>query len=90
MRIASWLFSALLMLSALSRASVCTPHFAPEQNKELGWQGGDAVYSIPLNDGRSVWIFGDTLYGEQRVVHGTEPRMVHNSLGISTCDANGD
>jgi hypothetical protein len=35
------------------------------------------------------WIFGDTLYGRHRSVVGNEPRMVHNSLGISTCDANG-
>ncbi|HEX5285277.1 MAG TPA: DUF4185 domain-containing protein [Bryocella sp.] len=40
---------------------------------------------MPLPDGRDVWIFGDTLYGPKRSVVGQTPRMVHNSLGISTC-----
>ncbi|MFY0628472.1 MAG: hypothetical protein JXR07_19400 [Reichenbachiella sp.] len=29
-----------------------------------GWTGGDGVYSIPLKDGRSIFIFGDTYLGE--------------------------
>jgi hypothetical protein len=71
-------------------AGTCTPQFKLEQNNPLGWQGADAAYSIPLPDGRDVWIFGDTLYGKQRLVAGHAPRMVHNSLGISTCDAQGN
>ena len=63
----------------------CNASFAPETGKSLGWQGADAAYSIPLPDGRDVWIFGDTLYGAHRVVNGNDPRMIHNSLGISTC-----
>jgi hypothetical protein len=59
----------------------CTPSFS----LQAPWQGADAAYSIPLQDGRVVWIFGDTLYGDKREVNGNEPRMVHNSLGISTC-----
>lgn len=54
-----------------------------------GWWGADAAYSIPLWDGRSVWTFGDTLYGEKRVVENNEPRMVRNSVGISRCNKNG-
>ena len=50
------------------------------------WQGADAAYSIPLPDGRDVWIFGDTLYGDKRLVIGEEPRMVHNTVGMSTCE----
>jgi hypothetical protein len=75
---------------ALSSHSACTPSFPLEQNKALGWQGADAAYSIPLKDGRDVWIFGDTLYGTDRAVNGHDPRQVHNSLGISTCDAEGN
>jgi hypothetical protein len=59
----------------------CTPHFSPKQ----GWQGADAAYSIPLPDGRDVWIFGDTLYGTERKLAGNDPRMVRNSVGVSTC-----
>ncbi|MGB8479689.1 MAG: DUF4185 domain-containing protein [Acidobacteriaceae bacterium] len=71
-------------------AATCTPQFKLEQNNPLGWQGADAAYSIPLPGGRDIWIFGDTLYGKARLVNGHAPRMVHNSLGISTCDAQGN
>ena len=33
-----------------------------------------------------MWIFGDTLIGKERVVNGDTPRMVRNSIGVSTCD----
>ena len=86
------LLGAIFLLFANVRgakASVCTPSFPLEQNKPLGWQGADAAYSIPLPDGRDVWIFGDTLYGKDRAVEGHDPRQVHNTLGISTCDPAG-
>lgn len=63
----------------------CTPSFPFKQS----WWGADAAYSIPLPDGRSVWIFGDTLYGDRRAVAGKDPRMVRNSIGVSTCDDHG-
>src|SRR5579859_7212288 len=72
---------------AAGRDSACTPNFPLEHGKALGWLGADAAYSIPLPDGRDVWIFGDTLYGEKRVVNGNTPQMIRNSIGISTCDA---
>jgi hypothetical protein len=59
----------------------CVPSFPFQQQ----WQGADAAYSIPLQDGRVAWIFGDTLYGDERLVTGKEPRMVHNTIGISAC-----
>jgi hypothetical protein len=59
----------------------CTPAFP----LKAPWLGADAAYSIPVPDGRSVWIFGDTLYGDQRVVNGKDPRMVRNSIGVSSC-----
>jgi hypothetical protein len=71
---------AVLPLSAQAN-SACTPEF-PYQEQ---WQGADAAYSIPLHDGRVIWIFGDTLYGGKREVTGNVPQMVHNSIGISTC-----
>lgn len=76
---------ALLVFSASSGFGQCKPDFPLEAGKPMGWQGGDAAYSIPLPDGRDVWIFGDTLYGPDRSVTGHDPRQVHNSLGISTC-----
>ena len=87
-----WSALALVLFSvpSVAHAFTCTPSFPLEQNNALGWQGADAAYSIPLKDGRDVWIFGDTLYGTDRAVTGHDPRQVHNSLGISTCDAKGN
>ena len=78
---------AMCLFTAHARASSlpCNAAFAPQVGDKFGWQGADAAYSIPLPDGRDVWIFGDTLYGSHRVVRGNDPQMVHNSLGISTC-----
>jgi Domain of unknown function (DUF4185) len=76
-------------VQASSAHFACTPKFELQHGLPLGWLGADAAYSIPLPDGRDVWIFGDTLYGEQRVVHENNPQMVRNSIGISTCDAAG-
>lgn len=83
------LCAALICSSARAagRDSACTPSFPLQHGKPLGWLGADAAYSIPLPDGRDVWIFGDTLYGEKRIVNGNTPQMIRNSIGISTCDA---
>lgn len=81
-----FLLGFLMFAVGSARASECTAAFPLEAGKALGWEGADAAYSVPLPDGRDVWIFGDTLYGPDRVVTGQNPRMVHNSLGISTCD----
>jgi hypothetical protein len=74
------LFSASSLLAENAHFD-CTPSFPFQQQ----WQGADAAYSIPLQGSRVAWIFGDTLYGGERLVSGEEPRMVHNTIGISTC-----
>jgi hypothetical protein len=74
------LFSASTTLAENAHFN-CVPSFPFQQQ----WQGADAAYSVPLQDGRVIWIFGDTLYGDQRLVTGEEPRMVHNTIGISSC-----
>ena len=61
--------------------STCEPSFPLAQ----GWLGADIAYSIPLDGGRDLWIFGDTLYGSRRKVVDDDLRMVRNSSGISTC-----
>src|SRR5579863_1127822 len=90
MRLAlKWIICCLLaslsgaVVLALGRDAACTPSFPLRPP----WLGADAAYSIPLPDGRDVWIFGDTLYGEKRLVTGEVPQMVHNSFGISRCEA---
>lgn len=87
MRFVKWaVFACAALFSvttafAVGRDSDCTPSFP----LRAPWFGADAAYSVPLPDGRDVWIFGDTLYGEKRTVTGNDPQMVHNTLGISTC-----
>lgn len=83
---ALFLLTCVAALHAQAKPAInCTPSFPFKDS----WWGADAAYSIPLPDGRSVWIFGDTLYGDRRVVEGNEPRMVRNSIGISTCNDRG-
>ncbi|MDN3493529.1 DUF5005 domain-containing protein [Winogradskyella bathintestinalis] len=52
--------------------------------KSDGWTGGDATYSIALNDSTNLWIFGDTFLGK---VHHDKSRdstesMINNTLVI--------
>jgi hypothetical protein len=82
------LFSFVPAIAMASRQ--CVPQFPLENGQPVGWQGADDAYSVPLPDGRDIWIFGDTLFGSTRLVQGHAPRMTHSSLGISTCDAEGN
>jgi hypothetical protein len=84
-----WITASILALLSTAPAFASSqPHFGctPSFPFRPPWLGADAAYSIPLPDGRDVWIFGDTLYGDKRLVTGDEPRMVHNTVGISTCE----
>jgi hypothetical protein len=79
------LFLACGSADAHAAKSLCTPEFQLQQGMAQGWLGADVAYSIPLPDGHDVWIFGDTLYGNHRIVENNIPKMVRNSIGISTC-----
>jgi hypothetical protein len=51
-----------------------------------GWEGADAAYSVPLEKGRTLWLFGDTFVGPsgdtgRKQVWG----MPRNSIGIAEC-----
>ncbi len=79
--------SVLALVSTTIVFAKDQPHFdcGPSFSLQAPWEGADAAYSIPLTDGRDVWIFGDTLFGKDRQVKGNEPEMVHNTFGISSC-----
>ena len=50
---------------------------------EGGWAGGDGAESVPLPDGRTLWIFGDTIVGRSAESGGGYApgvRMVRNSF----------
>src|SRR5260221_10457707 len=81
--IAFFMLSCTASLRALEKSRTdCIPSFPFKESR----RGADGAYPIPLPDGRYVWIFADTLYGERRTVEGSDPRMVRNSIGVSTCD----
>lgn len=51
--------------------------------RKSGWIGGDGVFSVPLNDGRILWLFGDTLIGNIR--EGRRPKkteMINNTIAF--------
>ena len=54
-----------------------------------GWTGADATYSIPLPDGRVVWIFGDTFLGEVDSTNRSRaPQpLINNSFMVQEGDA---
>jgi len=52
------------------------------------WDGADVGLSVPLSDGRTMWIYGDTVKGEQTADGQYAPgwRWVHNSAVFTTAD----
>jgi len=60
-------------------------HHTPLPSIKLqdGWLGADAVYSLPLKDGRTVWSFGDSfVHNIATVTTRRGSAIVNNSLGI--------
>jgi hypothetical protein len=56
---------------------------------EKGWLGADDAYSIPLGDGRSLWVFGDTFIADKEgAARSASSYFIRNSIGITSC-ANG-
>ena len=66
-----------------SISAKCLPSF-PYQD---GWYGGDAAYSIRLDEKRTLWLFGDTFVSSEE---GRQDRMdmkvvLGTTLAVSTC-----
>jgi hypothetical protein len=68
--------------STPSWSAQCTPSFPYRQ----GWLGADVAYSIALDAHHSVWLFGDTFYGDQIRSTRRGAQMVANSIAVSTCE----
>jgi ribosomal protein L24 len=47
------------------------------------WGGADVSISVPLKDGRSVWLYGDTLSGNNGFVHSTAIVQDGGTLHVS-------
>ena len=82
----------VLRLPALIQASPPSQPSLPREHSHLttmfqqatGWIGGDVAASIPLPDGRIVWLFGDSLIGTARDGHRHGAAMVNNAIGTQT------
>lgn len=65
----------------------CLPSF-PDRD---GWYGGDGAYSILLDEGRTLWLFGDTFVAADE---GRQDRVgmdlvLGATLAVSTCSPEG-
>lgn len=53
---------------------------------QQGWLGADSAYSVPLGDGRSLWLLGDTFIGPPNATSRKQfSGFIRNSIAISTC-----
>lgn len=73
---------------ALFGKADCVPGF-PDRD---GWYGGDGAYSVLLDRGRTLWLFGDTFVSAEE---GRQNRVdmdlvLGTTLAISTCGATGE
>jgi len=48
------------------------------------WLGADAALSVPLGNGRTVWLFGDTFVAKTDAHVRSESNMVRNTIAIQT------
>ncbi|MBN1132266.1 MAG: DUF5005 domain-containing protein [Bacteroidales bacterium] len=55
-----------------------------------GYTGGDGTYSVPLPDGRTIWLFGDTFIGgvnEDNTRQKQVPIYIRNSVVVQDGDS---
>jgi hypothetical protein len=82
----------LLFLFLIISISVSEGIFLAERDEDYdraffrnsGWTGADGAYSIPLSDGRTMWLFGDTFIGEVNSSgkRSKETVIINNSIAL--------
>ncbi len=83
---------ALVLLIALTACGAPPESAAtwPEADalfrRDPRWLGADAAYSIDLEDGRVLWLFGDTFVATSDANVRTESEMVRNTVAITSRD----
>ncbi len=53
-------------------------------HRDPRWLGADAALSVPLANGRTVWLFGDTFIAKSKAHVRSESEMVRNTVAIQT------
>ncbi len=79
------LIAVFWTLATLTGAQTAQYECNPEFPYKDGWLGGDGVYSVPLSEDTSVWLFGDTFVGEAGVTDRSQSKLIANSVALSTC-----
>jgi len=82
----------LCILFSVIYISISTEIFPAERDKDYdrafsgnsGWTGADGTYSIPLSDGRTMWLFGDSFIGktDPSGKRSEETVIINNSVAI--------
>ncbi|HOY67827.1 MAG TPA: DUF5005 domain-containing protein [Candidatus Ozemobacteraceae bacterium] len=47
-----------------------------------GWIGGDGVFSVPLGNGRILWLFSDSFVGRVSGGKRRDATMIHNAVAV--------
>lgn len=55
-------------------------------HRDPRWLGADAALSVPLGNGRTLWLFGDTFVAMSRANVRSESEMVRNTVAIQVGD----
>lgn len=51
--------------------------------RSTGWTGGDVAGTVDLLDGRTLWVFGDTWFGDVKEGrHAAGSKLVNNSIAV--------
>lgn len=61
----------------------------PLFRNESGWIGADGNYSVPLGNGKTLWLFSDTFVGDVVDNHRVNSTMINNSIGIQSLETLG-
>lgn len=65
-----------------------TKSFVNDTTSKIDWVGGDAAYSIPLSSKRTLWLFGDSFFGQIKSNKRANCTMVHNAVAIEDTSQN--
>jgi hypothetical protein len=81
------------VLPFLLLAGCATPSVAPSLSQpqdifhaDPRWLGGDAAITVPLSEGRVLWLFGDSFVDETPPFSRGEADFISNSLAVQTGD----
>lgn len=70
-QLSAWML--LTALSAVAQSGTPDAAFTEHFRRESGWNAGDATISVPLPDGRVLWLFGDSHINQYDAENNTIP-----------------